>query len=260
MQRNFYLNSFLVLFIALFITGCSDNSTDMTTGDPNDAAYIAAREDADSTLSELTQDEGEDAGWLDFTIARIADNDTLGYDSTTGWHFLVYDDTIFFYLQLEVTDSARFTDLGDAYQQFPDSTTNQFERRMMKTFTLAIEDTSWTKYRHRNMHWIGLADSVTTVNGDFLRHWQGDRGVHHFDRVVDGEFQDVQFYTNDLRDGLPTHPFDGTMISSVTLDIEAPNGTVHLEGSLTVTFFFDHYHAYLVRGSNYWEWDHYYEQ
>src|SRR5512139_4228671 len=130
MRKQLSLTILMMLTLVFFIAGCSDDSTNMTAGDQNDEGYLLARADADSTVNELNEDEGEDVGWLDFNLAKFVDTDTAGYDSTTGWYFIIYDDTIFFYLQVEVTDSVRFTDTDGIHQRYPDSTTSEFERRM----------------------------------------------------------------------------------------------------------------------------------
>jgi hypothetical protein len=103
-----------------------------------------------------------------------------------------------------------------------------------------------------------LADSVTTLNGDFTRHWAGENEHRTFERLVEGNAADVKFYTSDIKDGRPTHPFDGTFNASMTQDVVMAHRTAHIEATLIVTYFPDHYHARLESGDNFWEWDHYY--
>jgi hypothetical protein len=154
------------------------------------------------------------------------------------------------------------TDINSQYQFRRDTTTNIFERRLKKSFVQTARPESLgyfgTKTRERNTHWEGLADSVTTLNGNFTRHWAGQNNYRTFDRLITGSASDVKFYTSDLEDGRPTRPFDGNFNASLTLDIVTARRTAHIEGTLVVTYFPDHYHARLERGDNWWEWDHYY--
>jgi len=161
-----------------------------------------------------------------------------------------------------VADSFRFTDINGNYQMRRDSTTNELERRLKKRFEKAAPPdtpgTSWTKIRNRNMMWVGLADSITTLNGDVYRYYHGQFERRSFSREFDGEFIDARFYTADIFDGRPTHPYEGTLVGTITVDRSRPNGNLHIEAQLTVTFYPDHYHAALQSGNSYREWDHYY--
>jgi hypothetical protein len=108
------------------------------------------------------------------------------------------------------------------------------------------------------MHWEGLAESVTTVNGNMHRLWSGATDNRTYNRDVVAALENVKLYTSDLRDGPPNFPFSGTLIAQMTLNKQTPNRQVHVDATLTITFYPDHYHAHLVRGNNYWDWDHFY--
>ena len=252
----------LAIAAGLMIAGCSDKSTNnnISEGSYTDENYLLAKEDADSSMAEMTVDNEEVGDWVDWNPG-LALVDSVSYDSTSGWHVRArtFEND---YMTHAVVDSFRMTDLDSQYQFRRDSTTNIFERRLKKSFEKTARPESlgyyWTKTRERNTHWEGLADSVTNLNGDFNRHWAGENAFRAFDRVVEGTATDIQFYTADIRDGRPTYPFDGTFNGSMTLDVVTAQRTKHIEATLVVTYFPDHYHARLESGDNFWEWDHYY--
>lgn len=249
-----------------FLAACSDKSSmnALTEGDYNSEEFKLAKDDADSIMADMAIDDSESGEWLIWappTFAKPA-LDSVVYDSLSGWHqhALTFTDD---YVAIAIIDSFRFTGLDSAYQAHWDSTTNVFERRLKKLFTLTpLPDspgTFWTKSRTRNTHWQGLADTVTTLNGDFHRQWAGQSQGRSFTRDVQGELTDLKYYTADLRDLRPAHPFAGTLTSDLTLDVVRTYRQYHVEGTLTVTFRLENgnycYHARLVRGNNWWEWD-----
>jgi len=262
MRKLVVLTAIFILCGMAFFTACSDKSADndMTEGDYNSEEFVLTRQDADSTVSEMNFDDEEVGDWVLWNPG--GHQDSVGYDSTTGWHVRarIFEGD---YLDISVVDSFRFTDLGGTYQFRPDSTTNEFERRLKKYFLLTphpdSQGTFWLKSRNRNTHWVGLTDSVTTLNGDFLRHWNGQSEYRNFERTVTGDLNDIQFYTDDIFDGRPTQPISGEFVGSIVQDVQTPYRQVHLEGSLTITFYMENglhcYHARLERGNNWWEWD-----
>jgi hypothetical protein len=264
------IRSALILALALaaltLMAACSDKTSNsrLNEGDYNDEDFVLAREDADSALDEMRVDDRETGDWL---VWRRGDDgwpdiDSVIYDSTSGWHYRQrqFNND---YIEISVADSFRFFDTNMNYQFRRDSTTNVFERRLKKYFELTPQpeslSTYWVRNRERNMLWEGLADSVTTLNGDFHRLWDGESRARSFSKLVEGDLTDISFYTADLEDDRPAYPFDGEFVSSMTLDIETPRRQAHIEGELTVTFYRDGdnfcYHARLERGDNWWEWD-----
>lgn len=253
------------LGLVILAAACDKKSIDnnLTEGNYESEEFLLAKQDADSTVIEMNADDQEVGDWLVWNPGLLASPnvDSVIYDSTGGWHLRshTFQDE---YIEIAVVDSFRLTDLNHEYQFRRDSTTNEFERRLTKSFTLDIRPESlgtyWVKQRSRNTHWVGLADSVTTLNGAFRRYWNGQSEYRSFEREVTGEFTDTQVYTADLLDGRPIYPFAGSFFGQLTMDVERPNRQVHIEGTLEVTFYPDHYHARLVRGENWWEWDHYY--
>jgi hypothetical protein len=259
--------TFIFLLLAgtfLIFWSCSNKSTsnNLTEGDNNAQDYQIAKEDVDTTMIDMNFDDLESAGWLNWN-SGMSLADSVSYDSTSGWHLrtAIFDNRNF---QTAVVDSFRFTDLGGNFQRHRDSTTNIFERHLKRSQILSANpDTSgthWVRSFTRNTHWEGLADSVTTLNGNFSRHWDGQTEHRVFARSLEGTLSDLKFYTSDFGLGHRPHPFSGTANAAVLVDVEAPNRQVHLEGVLTITFRMENgqfcYHARLVRGTNWWEWDH----
>jgi len=265
MKRQITIWGALIPLILLIVAGCDKKSanTASTEGDYTDINYQLAREDADSIVVDMNVDNGEVSDWMGWNGGMPRPEvDSVVYDSTSGWHIRSRE-IINDYLTFSVVDSFRLADIDGAYQRHRDSLTNTFERRLKKDFELSggqnDPGTIWTRDRQRNALWDGLADTVVTLNADFNRYWSGTNEYRNFSREVSGVLTDIQFYTGDLFDGRPTHPFAGALTAEMTHDVVRPNGQFHLEGNLTITFYPDHYHARLERGDNWWEWDHYYE-
>ena len=263
-MKKLLITSVISLFGALIIlSACSDKSTKsvMTPGDTTSTEYTLAREDVDSTMTDMALDMSEASVWLSRTPGLLAVDDSVGYDSVGGWHFFIrdYSDN---HITIADADSFRLTALDGAYQRYRDTLTNIFERRLyrMREWWQNRGDSTTYALTHytRFMHWEGLADSVTTVNGNIRRLWHGQDARRLYNRDVLGSLTDVKLYTADLRNGAPYRPFSGTLTAVLVLDVTRPAGQYHIEGTLTITFFPDHYHVHLVRGDNYWDWDVYY--
>lgn len=255
------------------IAGCSDNSTDnaMTEGDYGDEDFSLARVEADSVVEDLQTDNFGAHDWMNWGRHEgpfpppppEPYPDSIVYDSTSGWHVVSFsreNDLI----QHSVVDSFRFTDLDSQYQIHPDSTTNIFERNLNKDFHAESgpmhPDREWDRTVERHTNWDGLAEDIVTLNGDFNRWWSGQSSNHVFEKTVDGEMTDIQFYRDDMiRPIRDAHPFDGDFEGWMVMDIELPERQAHIEAHLTVEFFEGGYHATLERGSNWWEWTHYWE-
>ena len=258
MKKLIFLLGMVVLILAITI-GCSkDSPTGITAGDQTDEGYLASKADVDSSMNEINSDFLEAVDSLMVGGAgKVFDSDT-----SEGWHIRSWtfqND----YWNRSVVDSFRFTDTEGEYQIHRDSTTDQFERRLKRNmaFDSGMENgPSWNKERNRNMHWVGLADSLTTLNGDIYRHYYGENFRRTFEFTTSGIFEDVVFSTADIFDGRPTHPISGQFTGTHVTDKQFPNREVHKEAEFTVTFYSDHYHVYLVSGNNYWNWDVYYEQ
>ncbi|MCP4631676.1 MAG: hypothetical protein GY855_02025 [candidate division Zixibacteria bacterium] len=249
----------LIIALGLILSGCSKNST-QDNDTTNDEIFAAARVDADTTVLECIDDNNQMCDWFVGGMGPLALSDSVEIDSTDFWHIFIrnfQND----YITHSVADSFRFTDIDGEYQYRPDSTTNQFERRLKKFFEKEARGngTSWTKERNRNMLWVGLADSVTVLNGDIYRYHHGENEYRDFSREFEGDFLDVKFYSEDIYNGRPTHPFEGTLAGSTFVDKEVNGQTLHIEASLTVTFYPDHFHVLLQSGDSYREWDHYYQ-
>lgn len=250
-----------IMACGLFIfSGCSDDSTGMREGDPDDEAYLAAQANLDSSITEFNIDLIEAVDSL-FTFNgnyKFCAPDTIYYDSTEGWHIRRWVWYMDDFLLISVIDSFRFRDINGDYQRCRDENTNEFERRLKKQISYSTgtnDGTAWEKERIRNMYWVGLTDSLTTLNGDIYRYYNGSSAYRNFEHAVEGEFQDVVFQTFDIMDGRPTYPIDGIFEGSFSTDKQLPDRAVHIEGEFTVTFYFDHYHVHLVSGDNYWDWD-----
>jgi hypothetical protein len=254
----------LGLGVLMAFMACSDKSTsnNMTEGNYTNEDYTLAKQDVDSSMAEMNLDDQEAGDWLGWNPGAVL-VDTVSYDSTTGWHLRAreFDGE---HQTISLADSFRFTDLNSNYQLRHDSTTNVLERRFKNSYLFSAGPeslgTHWLKTRNRNANWVGLADSVTTLNGDFRRYWEGQTDYRDFDRTVTGEMSDIKFYTSDLENGRPTFPFSGTFAGTVVTNVTAPHRQAHFEGQLTLTFRMEDgrycYHARLVRGDNWWEWDH----
>lgn len=250
---------FGMMFLAIVLGfNCSDNeSTGMNEGDSEDDAFVAAKANVDTSITEFDEDMIEA---VDSIVLDIVNWGPTDYDTTSGWHyrFRTFENNHWY---RSVADSFRFTDTGGEYQYHPDSMTNQFERRMKKnhTYDSGIENgPAWDKTRNRNMNWVGLAGSITTLNGDVYRHYWGQNFRRTFEHTMSCTFEDVLFETEDVLDHRPTHPFDGILEGNLVTDKQLPNRDVHIEAEFTVTFYPDHYHVHLVSGDSYWDWDVYY--
>jgi hypothetical protein len=258
------ISTVLSLGILVLFVGCSNKSTNNTSteGNYSNEDFVYAKADADTTVAEMNVDDQEVRDWMIWN-PDPGSIDSVSYDSTSGWHLRarIFDGE---HMQSAVIDSFRFTTLDSLYQFRHDSITNIFERRLKKSFMHTIRPdsmgTHWLRTRERNMHWEGLADTVTTLNGDIQRQWEGQTEFRAFTRTVDGTFNAIKFYTSDLDNGHPTYPISGTFNATMVQDAQGPMRQIHLEGTLTVIFRMENgqhcYHARLVRGDNWWEWDH----
>ncbi len=255
----------LIIFGLLFlISGCSDKSADnsISEGDYTNEDYLLVRVEADSVIEDFRFDNFGARDW----ICRVPNGpqaphiDSVNYDSTTGWHVWEFsrEDSI---IQLAVVDSFRFTDINSQYQYHRDSTTDMFERRLNKDLHVERDRTrdgsEWTRTLQRNATWSGLADTVTSLNGDFSRYWVGEGELWSFEKTTDGEMVDILFHTDDLRRDRPAHPFDGTFEAWMVMDVLRGDRQVHIESHLIVTFFDGGFHARLERGDRFWEWTRY---
>ena len=108
--------------------------------------------------------------------------------------------------------------------------------------------------------WDGLADSTTTLNGDFDRYWNGQNDRRNFEKSVNGQMTDILFHTADFRRNHPAFPYDGAFEAWMVLDMTLPHRQAHIEAHLTVDFFDGGYHALLQRGENSREWTHYWPE
>ena len=262
-MRKLLITSVILVFGAIIIfSGCSNKSTksSLTPGDTTSTEYQLAKEDVDSTMTDMSVDMNEASNWINLTPGQVVD-DSVGYDSTSGWHFVTRDFSDA-HLNIADADSFRLTELDGTYRRHRDTLTNIFERRLYRfrqwwptrgdSATYALTDYS------RHMHWAGLADSITTVNGDMHRLWHGQNERRLYNRYVTGQLTNVELYTRDVRNGYPYRPFSGTFVGTLVLDVNRPAVQYHIEGSVTVTFYPDRYEVHLVRGNNYWDWIVYY--
>ena len=264
MKKITLISGLILLGATFLVSGCSDNSTngDLTEGDYSNEDFLLARAESDSVMQDIRLDNFGARDWIcrEPMGPHPPYPDSVIYDSTTGWHVFEFSrgDSI---IQFTVIDSFRFTDLDSNYQRFRDSTTNIFERKLKKDFHAErgrIHDgTEWNRSLDRNAVWDGLADSVTSLNGDFNRYWSGESDWRDFEKTVDGEMTDILFHTDDLRPLRHAHPLDGAFEAWMVMDITLPRRQAHIEAHLTVTFFDGGYHARLERGDNWWEWTHY---
>jgi hypothetical protein len=261
-------NTALIIFGLLFLlAGCSDKSTDdgLAEGDYSNEDFLLARAEADSVMDDIRVDNFGARDWIcrEPMGPHPPMPDSVSYDSTTGWHVWEFSrgDSI---VQISVADSFKFTDLYSNYQRFRDSTTNIFERRLKRNLHAErgrINDgTEWNRNLERNTIWDGLADSVTSLNGDFYRYWSGESDWRDFEKTINGELTDILFHTRDLRPDHRAYPYDGTFEAWMVLDVTLPRRQAHIEAHLTVTFFDGGYHAYLQRGDRWWEWTHYWPE
>ena len=267
MKKIAVITGLIFIGAIFFISGCSDKSTDgqITEGDYTNEDYLLARAESDSVMEDIRLDNFGARDWI--CLEPMGPHhpmpDSISYDSTTGWHIFEFSrqDPI---VQISVVDSFRFTDLNSEYQRFHDSTTNIFERRLKRDLHAErgrIDDaTEWDRNMERNTIWDGLADSITTLNGDFSRHWSGESDWRDFEKTTNGEMTDILFHTEDLRSDYPAHPYDGTFEAWMVMDIVLPRREAHIEAHLIVTFFDGGYNAHLERGDNWWEWTHYWPE
>jgi hypothetical protein len=263
MKRKIFALPILLLSLAVLFSACDKKTSQSasTEGAYDNEEFLLARADADTAVAELRYDDGEIGDWLLWSPGRgtpgIAD-----YDSASGWHFRNWEYENDF-IEVASSDSFRLTDINSDYQRHRDSTTNVFDRRIKKRLVYAPQSDSlrdnWLRTRERNMIWSGLADSVTTLNGDFHRRWIGEARRLNFTREIEGTLDNIKFYTRDLHDGRPSYPFDGVFEADMVLDVETEHREVFVEAHLAVTFYREGdqfcYHARLERGDNWWEWD-----
>ena len=259
MKKRVFLLS--IIAVTMFvISGCSDSATDITQGDPEDEGYQVSKADVDTTMTEINEDLLEAVDSL--MVGGLAKlTKPVDYDTIDGWHVrsrTLQNDN----WDKSVVDSFRFTDAEGEYQNHRDLTTHQFERRLKRniSYDSGLDGGQvWDKERNRNMNWIGLTDTITTLNGDVYRHYYGQNYLRTFEHTTTGVIENVVFETDDIFDGRPTHPISGQLTGSIVTDKQLPNRDVHFEAEFTVTFYPDHYHVHLVSGNSYWDWDYYYE-
>jgi hypothetical protein len=313
MRKPLVTSSFVLLGTLLILVSCSDKSTqpNMTTGNANDLAFTMAKNDAVATVSEFSSTAKIGGRWLNWHPGLFNFNvgDSVSYDSTTGWHVFsrsfMNDNR-----QFAVSDSFRFTALDGMFQFQRDSTTNVFEQKLSKSSSLIPNPDMPGVTRSRliasDFRWVGLADSVTTLNGTFHRHSEGSNQVppdtstidsmtttqtasliqdsgsvnlHHdedvannffgdehnffsdedgmrqFTRDIQGQFNNVQFHTDDLRRGEHPQPYAGTLVEQITLNIVTPNRTINLMATVTIDFSHNGFHGRMEGDNRSWEWD-----
>jgi hypothetical protein len=243
------------------ISGCGKDSTSEKAGDQNDASYLAAKSDIDSTIIEMTEDDNDAAAWLSEVMTKPADLDTTYFDSTSFWHTYLYqhEGELLTYARV---DSFRFSDFEDDHQQNRNDSTDIFEHRIHKYYTYTNIDTTivWQKSRNRNVLWSGFTDSVLVLTGAFDRSYAGEAPGVTFNHTFSGTFDSVRYYTLDFLNGLPTHPISGRFMGTKNFLRATDNRIINFTSTITITFYEDHYNVHLIAGSNYWDWDHYYDQ
>ncbi len=291
----------------IIIVSCSNKSTQpvVNSGNPSDPPLALAKNDANASVSEFASSAVEGSRWLRFNPGpfNMSFGDSVSYDSTSGWHVLTRSFTGPV-RQFAVVDSFRFTALDGIFQFRGDSTTNIFELRLKKSSSVQPNSDLPGVQRSRsleiNTRWVGLADSVTTLNGDFHRHaegsnqfamgdsadtsHEGDSPAMHrdeddaghffgdgenffgeeghfvqFTRDVQGQFQNVEFHTADLRSGERVRPFAGTLVEQISLDIVTPNNTITFSATVTITFSPGGFHADMSGDNKSLDWDELFE-
>ncbi|MBD3170106.1 MAG: hypothetical protein GF307_11530 [candidate division Zixibacteria bacterium] len=262
MRRKVMILPLLMLGLTMIFAGCSENNGVDGNSNFDNEGLSFARADADTAVTEFIDDSQDVSDWVVWDERPMGMGDSVVFDTTDYWHIYIRE-YINGRIEHSVADSFRYADTEGNYQYWRDENTNQFERRLKREFHRdawpETPGTSWDKSRSRNMLWVGLAEDVTTLNGDVHRYYHGQNSFREFTREFEGEFLEVKFNTEDLFNGRPTHPFEGTLAGSTWVDYEGQIREYHIEAEITVTFYPDHFHVIFRSGDNYFEWDHYYE-
>lgn len=249
----------LGLISAIFLaTGCGKDSTKSTAGDENDAGFILAKADIDSSMMEFEEDGGDGSGWLSDIPLTL--DDSVSFDTLSFWH--IYGCT----LQVEHltwvrVDSFRFSNAMGDYQERLNLLTDAFEHKLHRTYTFnnTSSQVTWQKTRHRDVKWDGFTDSILVHTGTIQRDYAGQTPNAAFSHTMSGVNDSVKFRTEDFLNGRPTYPIAGQFYGTTSHSRQSNNNTIQFSTDFTVTFYEDHYHVHLVSGNNFWDWDHYYD-
>jgi hypothetical protein len=259
MRRMLFL---LTISIGLIIiSGCDKDSTKSEVGDDNDARFVLAKADIDSSLTEFNQDGVDGSGWFSGTppLIKIVLDDSVAFDTSSYWHIYAgaFQGEPGSWTRI---DSFRFTDtLGD-FQRNHDEQTAIFEHRLHRLYNFANPQSgvNWIKTRYRNVIWDGFIDTTLVLTGNIQRSYTGQTPNWDFSHTMTGIYDSVKFRTEDFLNGLPTHPIAGQFTGTSEHNRQLANSLVHITTSFTATFYEDHYHVHIISGENYWDWDHYY--
>lgn len=258
MGKKLILIGFGLISGLLLVSGCGHDSTRSTDGDENDASYLLAKADIDSSMMEFDADGGDGSGWLD-DIPLVLD-DSVIFDTSSYWH--IYSGTLQVdHLTWARVDSFRFSDAAGEYQQTMNLLTDVFEHKLHRTYVFNNTQggIAWQKARHRDVRWDGFTDSILVFTGNIQRTYAGQTPTAAFSHSMSGTHDSVRFRTDDFLNGLPTHPISGQFYGTTDHTRQATNNTIHIAATYTVTFYEDHYHVHLVSGNNFWDWDHFYD-
>ncbi|NLI14876.1 MAG: hypothetical protein GX409_01175 [candidate division Zixibacteria bacterium] len=248
----------LILISALFyIAGCSEDSTKSTAGDENDARFLLAKADIDSSIQEFNMDDNDGSDWFGDILLTL--NDSVTFDTTTFWHIYSVSRQGGFQSWTRI-DSFRFSEASGIYQQSPNSLTDIFEHRLHRAYS--FDNTSggvaWEKAHHRNVKFDGFMDSIMVSTGSIERTYEGQASNITFSHVMSATNDSVKFRTDDFLNGLPTHPISGRFYGTTDHNRQSNSNIIHITATFTVTFYEDHYHVHLISGNNFWDWDCYY--
>lgn len=242
----------------ILVSGCGKDSTKTTAGDENDASYLLAKADIDSSMLEFNEDGGDGSNWLGGI--PLALDDSVVFDTSSYWHIYSGSQQAGYLIWARI-DSFRFSDAMGEYQQNINILTDVFEHKLHRTYVFNNTQggVAWQKARHRNVTWEGFTDSILVHSGTVQRTYAGQASNAVFSHSMSGICDSIKFRTDDFLNDLPTYPTAGQFYGTTSHSRQSNNRTIQISTDFTVTFYDDHYHVHLVSGDNFWDWDHYYD-
>jgi hypothetical protein len=142
----------------------------------------------------------------------------------------------------------------------PDSlTTTQIEYRAYLDMSVIADSGSVILGAEEEALVTGIQSDFVVLNASNSTNMHLVMGLISLTVDYEGSITDLTFSHADLHGEGPVYPLSGSASVAMTIEGSSQQGSGSGSWSIDVTFYEDHYHARAESGTNYWEWDVYYE-
>ena len=244
----------LCIASAVFLSGCSSNSTSSTTlteGPADDAGYSTARETAEGQINNMLLTL---SGGLAFTDAVTTPGlgktyaDSFSYHAGSGWWVSYdtqeYDEYYYYY-----SDSLRFSADGSV-QQTPDSLTDKMEYK----YHMGLNSAEGSSYLYEfdfDCDWVfsGLDTDTLAINGTGGYEYGLTYDNENYSFTLNDSYQNIKVAIDD------EYPHSGTLSETLSGYLYTEEGYESATYTIRITFHEDYYSAYVADDTYYWEWE-----